>query len=111
MTPVLLGAVGGAVLTAILGFSWGGWVTHSKAEVQAKDRASQAVVAALAPICVANFHNSSDAVLQLAELKKLDTWKYADFVENRGWAKMPGMKNVNSSVAKACAEMILAAKT
>lgn len=110
MTPVLLGAAGGAVLTAIIGFTAGGWITHSKAEVMAQDHASQAVVAALAPICVANYHNSSDAALQLVALKKLAAWKYADFVEERGWAKMPGAKNANSAVARACAEMILAAK-
>lgn len=110
MKPVLLGAAGGAVVTAILGFTLGGWTTHSKAQVMAQDQASQAVVAALAPICVANYHNSSDAALQLAALKKLAAWKYSDFVEERGWAKMPGAKNANSLVAKACAELILAAK-
>lgn len=110
ITPFLLSAVGGAIFTIIVGFTYGGWVTQSKAEVLARDSASRAVVAALAPICVANYNNSSDAELQLAALKKLSTWKYESFVEERGWAKMPGTKNVNTSVAKACAEMILASQ-
>ncbi len=33
--PALWGAAGGAVVLAIVGFSWGGWVTSSTAEAGA----------------------------------------------------------------------------
>jgi hypothetical protein len=47
----LWGAIGGAVALAIIGFSWGGWVTGGSAERTAKTRSEAAVVTALAPIC------------------------------------------------------------
>jgi hypothetical protein len=107
LKPLLIGGAIGAVATAILGFTWGGWVTASKAEVNAQARADTAVVAALAPICVANYRQSVDAQAQLIALGKLDTWKLASFVEEAGWAKMPGSDSVNSTMARTCAEMIL----
>ena len=33
--PALWGAAGGAVAAAIIGFTWGGWVTGGKAETSA----------------------------------------------------------------------------
>ena len=48
--PVLMGAVGGAVALAIVGFSWGGWVTGGTAETMANKQAKSAMVAALAPM-------------------------------------------------------------
>ena len=39
---------------------YGGWVTGSTAETLASQRASNAVVAALAPICVENFNRGKD---------------------------------------------------
>ena len=107
MTPALWGAAAGALGTIIVGFTLGGWVTGSKAEVVAKDRASDAVIAALAPICFNNYRNSPDAKRQLAALKVLDAWKHAGFVEERGWSKMPGAETTNSPMAAECAKQIL----
>ena len=45
------GAVGGAIALAIVGFSYGGWVTGGTAQQMAQQRSDAAVVAALAPIC------------------------------------------------------------
>ena len=53
--PALWGIAGGAVALAIVGFSWGGWVTGGKAEAAALTRANDAVVMALAPVCVDKF--------------------------------------------------------
>ena len=111
LTPVLWGVAGGAIAATALGFATGFWMTTSKAEALATDRASNAVVVALAPICLDNYRKSSNAEAQLAALKKLDEWKYAMFIEERGWASMPGSDRVNSSVASACAKLILGAKT
>src|SRR6478736_6195341 len=44
--------VASAVLTMIVGFSWGGWVTGGTARATAETMALQAVVTRLAPICV-----------------------------------------------------------
>ena len=68
--PVLWGVVGGAIAMAIVGFTWGGWVTGGTAEAAASQRASSAVVVALAPICVEKFQHATDVPTNLAALKK-----------------------------------------
>jgi hypothetical protein len=106
--PGLWGAVAGAIVVAILGFTWGGWVTKSSAETQASQRASAAVVAALSPICVDKFRQAANATESLVELKKTNTWSQGSFVEKGGWATMPGSAQPDSSVARACAEKLTA---
>jgi len=106
LEPALWGAAGGAVALAILGFTWGGWVTAGTAEAMAKQRANAAIVTALAPICVDNFRRATDATAQQLELKKASSWDQSSLVEKRGWATMPGNSSPDSGVARACAEMI-----
>lgn len=93
---------------AIVGFSWGGWVTGGRAETDATQRANGAVVAALAPVCVENFQRTADAPVKLIALKKVDSWSQGDFVEKGGWATMPGSHTPEqvSAVAKACALLL-----
>lgn len=108
--PALWGVVGGAVAMAIVGFTWGGWVTGSKAESTAAQRASAAVVVALAPICVEKFKGAADVPANLAALKKADSWSQGDFVEKGGWAAAPGSTPEQvSAVAKACAVLLASA--
>jgi hypothetical protein len=106
--PALWGAVGGAVALAIVGFTWGGWVTGGKAEADATQRVNAAVVVALAPACVANFRHAADVSANLVALEKIDSWSQGDFVEKGGWATVPGSNPPEqvSAVAKACALML-----
>jgi hypothetical protein len=106
--PALWGAVGGAIASAVIGFSWGGWVTGGTAEADATQRANAAVVAALAPVCVERFHGAADAASNLAALKKVDSWSQGDFIEKGGWAAVPGSKAPEqlAAVAKACASLL-----
>lgn len=108
--PALWGAAGGAVALAILGFTWGGWMTASSATSLANQRASEAVVTALAPICADNFRRDEDTAARLVELKKVSTWDQARFIEKGGWAKMPGIESADSTMARACATLILSNK-
>ena len=96
---------------AIVGFSWGGWVTGGRADTDATQRASTAVVAALAPVCVAKFQGTPEVVANLAALKKVDSWAQGDFVEKGGWATVPGSSSPErvSAVAKACATLLAGA--
>ena len=110
LKPVLAGIVGGSLLTMALGFTMGGWVTGSKAEVSAQEQSKAAVISALAPICLNNFKSASDAQAQQALLKKTEEWKIADFVKEGGWAKMPGSTDVSTGLARTCAKLILAEK-
>lgn len=108
LKPALSGLVAGALLTMALGFTMGGWMTGSKAQSLSAASAKEAVIDVLAPMCVANYKSSSDAVEQLAALKSVDNWKHATFVEERGWATLPGAGSVNSAAASKCARLILA---
>ena len=106
--PALWGIAGGAIAAAIVGFSWGGWVTGGKADAEATQRANAAVVSALAPVCVERFQRATDVSANLAALKKVDSWSQGDFVEKGGWATAPGSKPPEqlSAVAKACASLL-----
>jgi len=109
--PALWGIAGGAAALAIVGFTWGGWVTGGKAEADAMQRANAAVVAALSPICVEKFRSAADFPGNLAELEKIDSWSRGDFVEKGGWATAPGSGSPEqvSAVAKACASVLAGA--
>lgn len=104
--PALLGAVGGAIALAIVGFSWGGWVTGTSAERAATQRAETAVVAALLPVCVAKFKAATDVAVHVAALKKTNSWEQGSYVEKGGWANMPGSTTANTDLARACAEAL-----
>lgn len=109
--PALWGIAGGAVGLAIVGFSWGGWTTAGKAETAARSRADDAVVGALAPMCVDKFQSAGAAPTNLLALKKVETWSQGEFVEKGGWATLPGTHSPEqvSAVAKACAVLLAGA--
>jgi hypothetical protein len=106
LKPALWGAAGGALVLAVVGFTWGGWMTAGTAERTAEQRASTAVVTALAPICVSQFQLAADAAAQQGEMNKINVYERDSFVEKAGWATMPGSKAPDPNVAKACAELI-----
>ncbi len=107
ITPVLLGAVGGGIVLAVIGFAWGGWVTGSTAQNMAEELAQRAVVARLAPICVEQYNQDSEKDEKLKELKETNSWQRDDYVEKQGWATMPGEKEADSKVAGKCAELLV----
>jgi pimeloyl-ACP methyl ester carboxylesterase len=101
--PFLWGAAAGAITLAIVGFNWGGWVTGSTAA----KAADAAMVAALAPICVAQFRLEANAPARLAAFKEVKSWEQGDHVGKSGWATMPGSSGEpNRQVAMACAEAL-----
>lgn len=106
LTRLLQGAAIGAAATMIVGFNWGGWMLGGTARALADTSARSAVVAAIAPICVDQFQSNANAVTNLVDLKKTNSWQQASFVEKGGWAMMPGSKVVDSGVAQACAAML-----
>jgi alpha/beta superfamily hydrolase len=106
--PFLWGAAAGAIALAIVGFNWGGWVSGGTAEKLAGERADAAIVAALTPICVAQFQKSARAPAHLAALKETRSWEQGDYVGKGGWATMPGSSaEPNREVASACAEALV----
>lgn len=106
-TPFLWGTAAGALALAIVGFSWGGWVTGSTAQKRAEARGEEAILASLVPICVAQFRGSPEAQGRLTALQKVSSWEQSEFVSKGGWATMPGATGEpNRQVAAACAEVL-----
>jgi hypothetical protein len=106
--PALWGIAAGAVALAVVGFGWGGWLTGGKAEAAALMRVNDAVVVALAPVCVDKFQRAGNSAANLAALRKVETWSQGDFVEKGGWATVPGTNSSErvSAVARACAVLL-----
>ena len=100
-------AIGGAILTMIIGFALGGWVTGGTAQSRAEKMAADAVVARLVPICVAQFNQDQEKDKKLKELKEKSSWERDKYIKEQGWATMPYEKEPNSSVAEKCAEQIM----
>ena len=94
------GAVGGAVAAIVVGFVWGGWTTAGTTQTITEE----AVLTSQGAICVAQFMNDPNHQENLAELKKLRSWERSEAIEKGGWDKMPGQKDANYSVKRACAD-------
>ncbi|MEE8415566.1 MAG: hypothetical protein V3S05_04775 [Desulfobacterales bacterium] len=99
--------IGGAILTMIIGFAWGGWVTGGTAQSRAEKLSADAVVARLVPICVAQFNQDQEKDKKLKELKEKSRWERDKYVKVQGWATMPYEKEPDGSVAEKCAEQIM----
>ena len=96
-----------AVVTMIVGFSWGGWVTGGTARATAETTAQDAVVKRLAPICVVQSGRDPAKAVKLAGLKAESSWQRGEYVGKQGWATMPGEQEPDSKVAQACATLLL----
>jgi alpha/beta superfamily hydrolase len=105
--PALWGAAGGAVALAILGFTWGGWVTSSTATTMADKQANIEVAKVLAPVCFSQFNQQPGAAAKLVELKGIKSlYEQASFIEKSGAATMPGSDKMAKGVSQACAELL-----
>ena len=106
--PGIWGAVIGSVLTMIIGFGWGGWVTAGTADQAARRQANAAVTSALTPFCLAKAKRDPAGAKKLGELRAIDySYQQQQFVIEAGWASMPGSEEPNRQVAEACASQLL----
>jgi hypothetical protein len=108
LKPGLYGAACGAVALAVIGFSWGGWVTGGTARTMAADQSKAEVVSALSLICVDQSKRDPQLAERVAAIKTASSWNRGDLVLKNGWATMPGTAEGNSQVAKDCADKIAA---
>ena len=105
--PLVGGIAIGAIALLIVIF-WTGWVvTSNKAESQGEQMAAEAVVEALAPICVEQFAQDANKAARLEALKEKSSYQRDDYVEEIGWATMPAAESSVRGVADACAKQIL----
>jgi hypothetical protein len=95
------GLICGAIIAMIIGFVWGGWTTSSTSQKMSRE----AVLASQAAICVAQFMKQPNHEEKLKELRELDSWKRAEFIEKGSWDVMPGQEKAEDyAVARACAD-------
>ncbi|KZM51127.1 hypothetical protein [Labrenzia sp. OB1] len=102
LKPAIVGAGAGAVALAILGFSWGGWVTGASASKMANSMSEDSVVAALVPVCVDISRSDAERVSKLAAIREASTYKRRDVLMETGWATVPGSDAPSRDLAKAC---------
>jgi hypothetical protein len=91
------------VLTIIVGFNWGGWVTGGNAQKMS----SEAVVQSLATVCVGQYSQDLGKIQKLRELQGVSVYQRDDYVKKQGWATMPGEESPDNKVASACAKLII----
>ena len=94
------GLIGGAIIAMIIGFAWGGWTTRGTTQRMGEE----AVLAARAAICVAQFMKDPNHAEHLQALGKISSYQRSTFIEKGGWDKMPGEDTASHLVARACAD-------
>ncbi len=105
--PFVWGLVAGAIVLLIVVFATGWVTTSSTAKQMAEEKSDKAVTDKLASICVFQFKQDPQKSEKMKELEEVSSWKQDDFVEEQGWATMPGSDSPVSGVAEKCAEQIL----
>jgi hypothetical protein len=90
----------------VVGFTWGGWVTGGSARTMAEKASDTARADLAATICVTKFMNGKDAATQLATLKQTSNWKREQFIQDGGWATLPGLKQPVRDGADTCAQRL-----
>lgn len=103
LKPGLMGVGVGAIALAIIGFSWGGWVTGGSAKDMATKQSNVAVAAALTPYCVDRAGGAdAETLTTMTALKTATSYSRKGIVEKAGWATPMGAEKPNTDLAQAC---------
>ena len=102
LRPGLWGAACGAAALAIVGFTWGGWVTNGSAQKAAGIERTSAIAAALTPYCLERAKSDPASAEILAALKAAGTYGRSDVIKKAGWATPLGSTEPNVDLAQAC---------
>jgi hypothetical protein len=106
LSPALYGAGAGAIALAIVGFTWGGWVTGGTARQMAGDASKMAVASSLTPYCVERAKADPRSVELLAELAAAKGFNRRGLVEKAGWATPLGSTDPDRALALACEQAL-----
>ena len=99
-TRLLQGIVIGAVATLVIGFSWGGWVTGTKAKSMTSAAETSGQMSVLVPLCVAQFMATDGAVAKI----KMTQYGHDDVI--REFVKKVVDTQMDYSFARACAAAV-----
>ncbi|SMH46814.1 hypothetical protein [Maritimibacter sp. HL-12] len=102
LKPGIYGALIGAVLVGVVGFTWGGWVTGGTASDRAKALSRSNVVASMVPVCVGMARSDPARVDKLATIRDASTYQRRDALMKAGWATVPGTDSPDRDIAEAC---------
>ena len=100
--PALMGAGAGAVALAVVGFSWGGWVTGNSAAEMSSKQSVAAIATALTPYCLQNSQGDPNSTEILAKLKAASGYQRRGIVEEACWATPLGAEKPDRALAEAC---------
>lgn len=98
----LYGAAIGALATATIGFTVGGWVSAGTARSMAEAASQMAVASVLTPYCLERSRSDPLASRVLSELEASRGFNRRGVVERAGWATPLGADKPLSEVAIAC---------
>ena len=102
--------VAAAVATIVVGFAWGGWVTGGTSRAMAADAGTAARTELASAVCVERFNAQSGAAARLTALNAItSSFARREYVEEGGWATMPGQEKPDRRGAAACAEALMPA--
>ncbi len=101
--PGIYGAVIGAAIVGIVGFTWGGWVTGGTAQDRAMAMSHDDVIAAMVPVCLDMARSDPDRLAKLAAIQHASsTYQRRDALMEAGWATVPGTESPDRDIAQAC---------
>src|SRR3546814_571943 len=98
------------VLTMLLGFTWGGWVTGGTAKEMTESAVEDTRAELAAAVCVDRFLKASDVGARLASLREIDSWNRSSFMEKEGWVTLRGTEDPVPEAGDLCAEQLMEAK-
>lgn len=102
LKPGLYGALIGAVVVGVVGFTWGGWVTGGTANERAEAMSRDEVIASMVPVCLDMAQSDPSRADKLATIQSAATYQRREAVMNAGWATIPGTDSPNRDIAQAC---------
>jgi len=82
-------------------------VTARTSRRLAEEVADDAVTERLGLICVAQFNQDPGKAAKLEELKKISGYQRRNYVQDQGWATMPGEEGPDRAVAEECVRLLI----
>ncbi|WP_417722733.1 hypothetical protein [Salipiger sp.] len=102
LRPGIYGALIGAAVVGIVGFTWGGWVTGGTAHDRAMAMSRDDVVASMVPVCLDMAQSDPGRADKMATIRAASTYQRRDAVMEAGWATVPGTDAPDRDIAQAC---------
>lgn len=106
LKPGLYGAVIGAVVVGVSGFTLGGWVTGGTAQDRAMEMSREDVASAMAPVCVDIARADPDRAEKIAVIRDTSRFQRRDALMDTGWATVPGADAPDRDIALACLALL-----